>query len=216
MIRKANASRYNNLEVRGGSCGLWLQDKDYETEIDYYVYRASTVATRFDLAATNSSGVLDIVRPLFFGGRYQFVDTGDQSSAVRSAWFQTESNTVVALLLAGAGGQSVKAVRDSSFNTESGGDSLDTLIVISNIQGSVNLEADILQATPTVPSVKIEGGGHVNIMGGLFFGSDNASANITIPVAPSSPVYLYGVSRTATTIPWADNPALLVTIPNSQ
>jgi hypothetical protein len=213
MIRKTNASRYSNVEVRGGTCGLWLQDKDYETQIDYYVYRASTVSTRFDLAVTNASGVLDLNRPLFFGGRYQFIDAGDQPSVLRSGWFQTESTTITAVLSSDAGQQTVKTIRDSAFNSESGGASLEAPIILSNVDGSVNLEANNIQATPTIPAIKIEGGGHVNMIGGFLAGSDNAPANISVLGNPTSPIYLYGVSRSATNIPWVDNPSFAITIP---
>jgi len=213
MIRKTNASRYRNLEIRGGTCGLWLQDKDYETQIDYYVFRASTTHTRFDLAFTNASGVSDIVRPLLFGGRYQFVDAGDQPTVLRSGWFQTESNTIAAILASGSGGQTVKDIRDSAFNSESGGASLEALIILAGVQGSVNLMADSLQAPPAIAAMKVEGGGHINIIGGLFSGSENAPANISIIGELSSPIYLYGVSRTAPNIPWSDNPAYLTAIP---
>lgn len=206
ILVRTVGSKVDNIEVRGGRFGLFLENNDYEDTISNYVFRTATFS-RWSLAVSNASGVVYIDRPLLFGGIYQLIISGDESVSVKAAWFQTEANTVVALLSSGGGSPVSQSLDSSIFNTESGGISIEALTLIANVIGDMDFISDYFEAPRSKPAIKVEGGGQLNIIGGVLAGGETALSSITVPVNPLSPLIIIGTTRTQTHTPLTDNPS---------
>jgi hypothetical protein len=179
------------------------------------------------------NGIIDMIRPLFYGGEYQLVSSGDASFQVENAWFQTEATTIDSIFINGDQ-QAINNyfLSSPSFSSESaqgGAPNLSELIYVSRIGGVLTIQGGYFEAQTTNVSQLMTidgipsgpgGNGQINLIGNAWNSPPTASQFINFTSsAVGNPVVAIGnsfITRTFTppaSIPVTNRPEYLNQVP---